>query len=193
MIDILNLPFFYNLRQIVAGNQQLTRNFIINNYNKYNCNSVLDVGCGTGDFASLFSVKEYLGIDYNSQYIAYAKNKYPHRFICDDVLIHRFQNLSFDASLLISTLHHFSDDEIKKIFTQITLLTNKIIIIVDLNPDTSPIKKLLISLDRGKYVRTIQQKVNLLSHFGKIVNIKNFSTRLASQTGMVLLLNHEKK
>lgn len=60
-------------------------------------------------------------------------------------------------------------------------------IIVDLNPQTSFLKKLAIRLDRGNFVRTTEKRVVLLSHFGKIVKISHFSTGLASQTGLVFL------
>jgi ubiquinone/menaquinone biosynthesis C-methylase UbiE len=157
------------------------------NYSAYNCHSVLDIGCGTGDFASLFDKKEYLGIDINKDYISYARKKYPHSFVSGDAVEYNFDLRSFDASIFISTLHHLSDDQAKKLFAKIIDLTKKIIIIVDLNPETSFFKKMLIKLDRGDYIRTTQQKISLLSGFGKIAKIVHFSTGLASQTGMVLL------
>lgn len=192
--SFINRPKYFNLlRHLLAGNQEKTKEFICNNYHQYSCRSVLDIGCGTGDFASLFNKEEYLGIDINKEYIAYAKKTYPHNFVFADPLKYNFGPHFFDASILISTLHHLSNTQVKKLFPKIISLTKKIIIIVDLNPDGSLIKKVLIRCDRGKYVRTTKEKIALLSPFGKIFNISNFSTRLASQTGMVLLLNHEKK
>lgn len=193
MIDIFEIPYVYNLRFLVAGKQKKTKQYIIDNYHAYHCKSVLDIGCGTGDFANLFSQEEYLGIDLNPTYIKYAKQKYPHRFICDDILTHSFNGHTFDASLFISTLHHFSNNDIRDIFPKITAVTKKIVIIVDLNPETSLLKKSFIQIDRGHYVRTTTQKVELLKPFGKAKNIKHFSTRLASQTGMIILPNHGKK
>lgn len=57
--------------------------------------SVLDIGCAAGGLGAAleqrFSVKEYVGVDINSQAIDYARSnkmKYPHRsrFICGDIL-----------------------------------------------------------------------------------------------------------
>lgn len=187
MIDILDIPFFYNLRHLVAGNQELTKKYIKTNYLIFNCNSILDIGCGTGYFSNLFSKDKYSGIDINKKYIEFAKKKYQgYCFIKSDILSFSLLNKHYDSAILISVLHHLSDAEINKILSKIIDKINKIIIIVDLNPKTSLLKKLLIDLDRGKYIRTTNQKIKLLSQFGKIKNIEDFSTRLASQTGMIL-------
>lgn len=186
MIDLLGYSFSYNLRFLIAGNQKKTREFIFENYQDFNCHSVLDIGCGTGDFASLFPKEEYLGIDNNKKYIDYAQQSYPHHFICGDALKYNFGHRFFDASILVSTIHHLSNRQVVKLFGKLVPLTKKIIIIVDLNPKTSFIKKWPIKLDRGKYVRTTEQKITLLSPFGKITKISHFSTGLASQTGIIL-------
>lgn len=185
--NLLEVPFFYNLRFLIAGSQQLTRKFAYDNYRNYDCETILDIGCGTGDFTTLFSPKVYLGIDINPKYISFSSKKYSrYQFICVNLLNFKPKN-TFDASLLISTLHHFSDGEVRKIFPKIADVTKKVIIIVNLNPKTILIKRLLIKMDRGKFVRTDRKKISLLSQFGKIVKISNFSTGLASQTGIVLI------
>lgn len=185
-MDIISLPFIYNLRFLVAGDQSLTKKFIKENYKKYKCKTVLDLGCGTGDFAPLFNPKEYLGIDISGKYVEFAGRKYPHKFICADVTAYPFAKKHYDCTIFISTLHHLSDNQVKKIMSEAVRLTKKVIIIVDLNPETSPVKKFLIDNDRGRHVRTTKQKLGLLIPFGNILEIKHFSTRLASQTGIVL-------
>ena len=192
MINLLNFPRLYNLRFLVAGNQKLTRDYITKYYRYFNCHSVIDIGCGTGDFTPLFSKKEYLGIDINPRYIAYAQKHYSYRFICHNVIDYDFKNYKFDASLFISTFHHLSDTQSKIILKKTSIITRKIIIIIDLNPETSLIKKFLIRLDRGNYVRTTKEKIALLSPYGKIIHVSHFSSGLASQTGMILLPNYEK-
>lgn len=187
--DIVSLPFIYNLRFLVAGDQKQTKNFIINNYQKYQCNSVVDLGCGTGDFAPIFSPNQYLGIDFNQKYIIFAQKRYPqYNFVCQDITTIDLRKRCFDSSLILSTMHHLNDQQINNLLTRAVNFTRKIIIIVDLNPhpQTSLIKKLVINLDRGKYVRNSQQKSTIITKFGQIEEFSNFSTGLASQTGMVL-------
>lgn len=189
--QILERPFFYNLRFLIAGNQGLTRDFVSLNYHQYHCHSVLDVGCGTGDFAPLFPVKDYLGIDINPQYITFAQKRYPHRFLCQDATNYDFPK-HFDASIMISTLHHLDNQQAENLLSTLIKITQKIIIVVDLNTQTNLIKKLFIKLDRSGNVRTTEEKIALLTRFGKIVKLVHFSTGLASQTGIILLPNHEK-
>lgn len=186
MNNLLNIPFFYNLRFLVAGNQRKTKEFVKNTVNKYTCRSIIDIGCGTGDFAPLFSPKEYTGIDINNRYIEFAKGKYPSHFICSNVVTYDFRGKKYDASIFISTLHHLSDKEIQTVFSKLIKVTTKIIIVVDLNPETSWLKKLLIQNDRGKFIRSTKEKEKLLSSFGKILEITHFSTGMASQSGIVL-------
>jgi len=188
MSNILDLPFFYNLRVIVAGNQQLTKDFIISNYHHYACHSVLDMGCGTGDFSILFNKYEYKGVDVSKKYINFAQKRYSsHTFLNFDIVKCTVDEKIYDATLFISVLHHLSDKDVESILSTVCKITKKVIIIVDLNPDTSLLKKILIKLDRGDFVRTTQQKKNLLTKFGKLVKITHFSTGLASQTGMILI------
>jgi ubiquinone/menaquinone biosynthesis C-methylase UbiE len=192
MLNILDNPFFYNLRFVVAGDQKLTKNFIITNYQQFHCQSVLDVGCGTGDFSLLFPSKKYLGIDINKNYIHFARGRYlKYIFLLSDISDYKLKKY-FDATLLISVLHHLNNDQAIKILSKICNCTKKIIIVIDLNPKTSLLKKILIKLDRGKFIRNTKEKVALLSQFGKIVKLSDFSTRLASQTGIVLIPNKTK-
>lgn len=193
MTDLLEFSFIYNLRFIVAGSQQLTKDFIKKNYEEYGCKSVLDLGCGTGDFASIFSPQEYLGIDSNNRYIRYATlNRPNYRFKCANILTYKFGNRSFDAALFISVMHHLGDKEIEEILRIISEKIKKIVIIVDLNPETTLIKKILIKLDRGHHIRTTDEKKKLLSMLGRCVKIAHFSTGLASQTGIVLILQKKR-
>ncbi|HLB60995.1 MAG TPA: class I SAM-dependent methyltransferase [Patescibacteria group bacterium] len=185
MYNPLTHPLIYNLRFLVAGSQQRTKDFISRTYKKYKCRSVIDIGCGTGDFCLLFKSDEYTGMDYNPRYIQYAQHRYPYSFITADVTTYPFSS-HYDAALFISTLHHLSDTEVTSVFSKLTKIINKVIIIVDLNPDTSSLKLLLIKLDRGNHVRNDAEKSKLLEPFGKAVQREHFSTGLASQTGIVL-------
>jgi ubiquinone/menaquinone biosynthesis C-methylase UbiE len=74
---IITLGFFYdNVRKFIAGDQRGTHVFIKSNLSKYGTQNVLDVGCGTGEFAVDIEGVSYLGIDLNSNYIKNAEQKY---------------------------------------------------------------------------------------------------------------------
>ena len=51
------------------------------------CDSVLDVGCGTGDLVPFMPICDYKGVDLVDKFIEEAHNRYPHlKFDCINVL-----------------------------------------------------------------------------------------------------------
>lgn len=66
---LLSQPAFFNsIRRLIAGNQENTKNFVNSTLQHYNVKTVLDVGCGTGDFSTdIPDTMQYLGIDINKK------------------------------------------------------------------------------------------------------------------------------
>jgi ubiquinone/menaquinone biosynthesis C-methylase UbiE len=82
---------------------------------------VLELGCGTGTWASLFpNVKEFVGVDVSKKMIDNAKRKHPNsnfRFECGDVKSFLEEEIKkgtkYDLILSSSFLHHLYDiDEV---------------------------------------------------------------------------------
>ena len=144
--------------------------------------SVIDVGCGIGDHAYLVK-GNYVGIDFNPEFIRYAKRKYsrPNRkFMRMDATRMSFRRNSFDKAMYISMLHHFNDAQNMKVLREISRITRKRIIILDLVPDRHPFRKLLWKMDRGDYVRPVKRQVELISKALKIKRLIRFKTRSGS-------------
>jgi len=79
---------------------------------------LLDLGCGTGELASIFlrAGYEYVGIDIEPERIAYARKTYPRgRFHVMDAAQLRYPDDYFDQILVTGVLHHLSDDEVRDI------------------------------------------------------------------------------
>lgn len=78
-----------------------------------NCESVLDIGCGAGDFVRLISKKciKAKGIDISPIMISVAKSrseKYNNiEYEIGDALLESFPKESFDVVVSIAVLHHF--------------------------------------------------------------------------------------
>lgn len=191
--SLLSNPFFFNtIRRPIAGDQRYTKNFVKKNLEKYNSKTVLDIGCGTGDFASSLplEISCYLGVDLNTKYIAYAKSKYQSskiKFMVQDVTEKKFYaNHKFDAVILISMLHHLSDSDLAKILPSIKKITKKIIIIADLLPKPPGLlQKLMVKLDQGKYIRNEEEKIKLLEKYFSIISTELIRSRLALQYGII--------
>ncbi len=164
--SIFSNEFAYKyLRILIAGNQDGVKDYVREHLQKYAVTSVVDICCGTGDFVdALPNNVTYLGYDSNANYIRFARSKYKNKnvqFLCEDVL--RLKKLKkHDATLLISTMHHFGNNDMQKLLSAIKQSSN-ILIVADLLPNPpSPIARLFVLLDRGNYIRPPKDKIALL-------------------------------
>lgn len=187
--SFINRPVFFNsLRYLVTGSQLSLKEFVRDSLMIYNCRSVLDVCCGTGDFVQRNHIN-YVGIDINPHFISFAQKKYGNnkiRFIEGNALSLPFAQRQFDASLLISTLHHFPNLEARKLLLEVKRVTKKIVIIVDLTPDPSNyLKRFLVILDQGNFVRPVKEKEKIVSQFFEIKSTHRLFAGLAEQYGII--------
>ncbi|MGV2831507.1 class I SAM-dependent methyltransferase [Myxosarcina sp. GI1(2024)] len=76
------------------------------------CHSVLDLGCGTGEFSRLLATRaeKVVAIDFSPKTIEIARERYEHRtnvyFLVADILQWDFPTEEFDAIVSIATVHH---------------------------------------------------------------------------------------
>lgn len=189
---ILDRPFFFNsIRRVIAGDQHNTKAFISETLKKYNVKSVLDIGCGTGDF-SVCTPKgaQYTGADLNDRYIQYASQLYDSKnktWITQDVTEKSFYaGRKYDAVLFISMVHHLSNRELETMLPVIKKMTRKVIVIADIIPEPPGVlRKLMVKLDQGKYIRPPEDKITIIEKYGKIVHTEHIPSRLAIQYGII--------
>src|SRR5256885_3509708 len=70
---------------------------------------VLDVGCGPGTNTGHFGHADYVGVDINPRYIAYARRRYGREVLVADVTAGPNLGARFDCGLVNSFLHHVYD------------------------------------------------------------------------------------
>lgn len=164
------------------------KNFVRQHLKEYSCKTIIDLCCGTGDFAEACTKNtHYFGFDANEKFISYAKKKYGKdlnkKFSIENVLKSaRIYKKKYDAVIFISSMHHFSDEELAIIFPKIKRLIGKIMIIADIIPNPpSFIQKLLVKLDRGTYVRSEEEKIKLIKKYFKIIKTEIIPSKLAVQ------------
>lgn len=129
---------------------------------------VLDVGCGPGTNTRYFLDKDYLGIDINENYIAYAKEKYGKSFEAADVTQWQSPEGRFDFILLNSFLHHLDDEGCRGVLQSLQGLLEESgsIHILDLVlPDKMSVARWLAQADRGGYARSLDRWQALLSSY----------------------------
>jgi len=121
--------------------------------------SVLDVACGPGTNAALFGHAEYLGIDINPSYVAYARRAFGRRFEVADVTRDEIPSEGrFDLILLNSFLHHLSDADAIGVLARLAprLAPDGHVHIIDLVlPSRSGLARWLARRDRGRFARPL--------------------------------------
>lgn len=130
---------------------------------------VLDVGCGPGTNAPHFDHADYLGIDINPEYVAWASRRYGDRFIVGDVC----DSLPaiggrFDFILVNSFLHHVDTPDARQILSRLaSLLTpgGHVHILELVMPPRLSVARVLARADRGDFPRPVGDWRTLFGEF----------------------------
>ena len=162
--------YFYSLIQKII----LKKNFyvdLIQLINKHKVNEIIDIGCADSLILEHFN-DEYLyyGYDLNSYFTNKSKSKYKNnnklQFYNKGVDEIDFEKFDPDKSIIVlaGLLHHISDSQVEsfvnrtKNFKIITFDAVKL-------AGQKSITKLLMALDRGNYIRPLDNYKRLLPDF----------------------------
>jgi SAM-dependent methyltransferase len=123
---------------------------------------LLDLGCGDGALAPHVPDAHYTGVDVNEAYLATAKREHGgegREFVCADLATIGRLDLPgpFDVVSLIGVLHHLDDElAVDVLRTALALLADGgRVVTVDpvFHPSQRAIARVLMALDRGRFVR----------------------------------------
>lgn len=166
---LLSFPALYTVFQrIVRGEGEST--YVKRHVRPRSGDRILDLGCGTGDVLRHMPSVDYFGIDSDERLIESAKRNYGDRgiFCCLDLSQQQIpETPEFDIVLATGVLHHLTDDEALKLFqlAKTSLKEHQRLVTLDgcYVEGQSFLARLVLSRDRGKYVRTESQYVELAS------------------------------
>ena len=122
---------------------------------------VLDIGCGPADILEYLPDVAYTGFDANAEYIATATKHHGDRgrFLCqrvDEAAL--ASEPGFDVVLAVGVVHHLDDADAERLFrlASAALVPGGRLVTLDAVyiEGQNRIARLLISRDRGQYVRT---------------------------------------
>lgn len=124
--------------------------------------TVLDLGCGPGDMLGYLPEVDYLGIDLNPRYLEEAQRRHRERsrarFLQVDVRVLKDMGERFDLVLAQGLLHHFSDSQALTLLKAVGNLMKPAGRLITVDPTRMPgqglIARLLVSSDRGRFVRS---------------------------------------
>lgn len=124
------VPIFTPVQKFFNGNFW---EFFLQNFSRFVDNkTILDLACGPGDMCRYVRPKAYIGIDINSDYIAYANKKYSNpkiNFKKGDITQGKLPRV--DTIFLVSAAHHLSDRQMHKLIENVRNSQFKDFIIID--------------------------------------------------------------
>lgn len=132
--------------------------------------TVLDVGCGTGNWA-LTARGAYLGVDVAREFIDAARHRYvddsSKTFIQLDPTSEALPG-EYDLAQLVSVLHHLSDDQVDALLERIVDRI-RFLFVLDLYPIAwNPVARFLYAADRGDFIREPAEQKDLLLRNGRL-------------------------
>jgi len=195
---ILESGFIYDLAQSLIG-ADAVRNYFIENYLPHHPGQkILDIACGPGSFvpylARLPNI-DYIGVDVNPGYIERAKKRYPDfgNFLCYSISKPvNFGTCEFDVAIGLGILHHLSDEETIPLFKLAyeSLKPGGRFITMDTcyKNGQNFIAHWLNRLDRGKYVRTLDEYEKLARNIFPTVHTFDYCGKLRLPSNQTVLI-----
>ena len=161
----LKVPSLYNAFQGVIGGNLLRRRLIENHVRAKPGDKVIDIGCGPAQALRWLPGLTYFGLDTNDAYIAFARRTYGDQgtFVVGDTDSVRNDPRFKDADIVlaIALLHHLGDEEARQCirFSYDALKKGGRFVSHDpcWIPNQGAFSKCIMSLDRGRNIRTEQQ------------------------------------
>jgi SAM-dependent methyltransferase len=142
---------------------------------------ILDVGCGPGTNAAVFSGWDYVGIDLNPSYIDSAKGKYSDkRFYCGNATSLDLHGEKFPIILINSLMHHLDDAECNELLEgvhSVLAADGSIIVQEPLIPrENQRLMRFLMDQDRGEHFRPLEAWKSIFENSGFVIVDDDFYT-----------------
>jgi len=148
----------------VIGGTKASKIFVETYIRPKTGDKILDIGCGPGDILDFLPPVDYQGFDLNEEYISSARKRFSNRgrFFCKNVSLDAIPGEDlFDIVMACGVFHHLSDEEAIGMFELAHTLLKPGGRFITFDgvyiPDQSYVARILLSKDRGKYVRTKEQ------------------------------------
>ena len=158
-----------------VGGNVLRRSLIQNHVRAKPGDKVIDIGCGSAQVLQYLPEVDYIGIDTNPDYIAFARRTYGNKgtFLIGDTKSFRGDSRFQDADIVMAfgLLHHLDDEEAADClqFAYDALKAKGRFICHEACwiPKPGAVSKYIMSVDRGRSIRTEERYRQLA---GKVFN-----------------------
>ena len=176
---ILQYPILYRFYQKTVRSNYSEYDFFKFIFTNLKTNNlrVLDLCCGDSFILNYINsdIKNYLGVDLSDKYLDFSKKKWlNHDFIKLD--LNREDSLSkideFNPNFIFvnGALHHLDDKTVSNINKLTKFFNSSYFLSVDpVKSDNHFLNKIMISLDRGKYIREQNDYINLMHSCDSVI------------------------
>jgi ubiquinone/menaquinone biosynthesis C-methylase UbiE len=170
---------FHWLRRLPEANYKQTKRRIADVRDSLGNPKVLDLGCGTAEYAELFDPARYLGVDIHSGYIEFAQQRLPsHRFLVADVRTWAGEDQRFDLVMVNGVLHHLDDaaaTEFLNTAKRLTTPNGTLLVIEDVTLERPSLATRLVHLlDYGEHIRDAARWQALVSTVSPIARSETY-------------------
>ncbi|RIL07467.1 MAG: hypothetical protein DCC71_02780 [Proteobacteria bacterium] len=172
---------FHWVRKLPEGNYQATKPRVAAVRDSMGDPRVLDLGCGTAEYAELFDPARYLGVDIHPGYVRFAQRRLPrHRFLVADVCQWKPDEEPFDLVLVHGVLHHLDDARAQAFLHTARSLVRpggKLLVIEDVRLAGAPlVTRIVHRLDYGDHIRDVPAWQALVSGVLPIARSETYSS-----------------
>jgi SAM-dependent methyltransferase len=123
--------------------------------------TVLDLGCGTGEYAPLFSPERYVGLDMWTPFVRYASTRLrDFSFLVGDGERLPFPDDRFQRVLVNGVIHHMGDANADRLLEEVSRVvrpSGAVLIIEDVPSSALNLPgRLMHAMDQGDHIRTAE-------------------------------------
>ncbi len=162
---VLALPICYDLFQTAVGSVRFRREFVRENIENFEMQSVLDLGCGTASTVDLLPQSiNYVGLDSSPEYLMKANKRRTsisrrliEADISDKTWIKESNNMGKTLSLALGIFHHIDDDKLERTLENLNQVLGPSSRVVSLDPvideRSTRLAQWFAKNDRGQFIR----------------------------------------